>query len=192
MPSRLRALLHGHQRAYLAYRYVRVWLVRMRYGLRRVHWTSLVIRPRHVSRDLRTGAYCSIGHGAWIGPRVRVGNYVLIAPDVAIVGGDHVFDVPGTPISFTGRPAMPETLLEDDVWIGQRVLIKAGVRIGRGAIVAMGSVVTKDVPPYTVVGGVPACVIRRRFATSGEEEAHDRRLNQPVSPGRFCVPKHQD
>ena len=55
-------------------------------------------------------------------------------------------------------------IIENDVWIGNNVLIKGGVTIGNGAIIAMGSVVTKDVPPYAIVGGVPAKIIRYRFS----------------------------
>lgn len=57
-------------------------------------------------------------------------------------------------------------IIGNDVWIGSKVLIKGGVRIGDGAIVAMGSIVTKDVPPYAIVGGVPAKVIRYRYSES--------------------------
>jgi len=182
----LRKWLHSHLRLYLVYRQARARLVKWRYGFRGVHPTSLIVKPAMVSRDLQTGAYCSISHGAWIAPKVRLGNYVLLGPEVAIVGGDHVFDVVGTPITFTGRPKMPETVIEDDAWVGQRALIKAGVRIGRGSIVAMGSVVTKSVEPYVVVGGVPAQVLRRRFRSKEEEAAHDRMLSEPPRLGRFC------
>jgi acetyltransferase-like isoleucine patch superfamily enzyme len=120
---------------------------------------------------------------------VALGNYVIFGPEVAIVGGDHVYDEAGTPICFTGRPPMPKTVIEDDVWVGQRSVIKAGVRIGRGAVVAMGSVVTKDVEPYTIVGGVPAKLIKRRFRSPEEESEHDRMLAQPCVPREYCKPK---
>ena len=56
-----------------------------------------------------------------------------------------------------------DIIVEDDVWIGTRVTILSGVRIGRGAVISAGSLVVKDVPPYTIVGGVPAKVLKRRF-----------------------------
>lgn len=187
----LRKWLNENQKMYLLYRRVRVLCIRLRYGLWGVHPTSLVIQPRFVSCDLQTGAYCSISHGAWIAPKVRLGNYVLLGPEVAIIGGDHVFNLPGTPITFSGRPAMPATVIEDDAWIGQRAIVKAGVRIGRGAIVAMGSVVTRDFEPFTIVAGVPARFLRRRFRSQGEEEIHDRMLAEPARPGQFCGPKQR-
>ena len=68
------------------------------------------------------------------------------------------------------------TVIEDDVWIGHGVTIMAGVCIGRGAIVAAGAVVTKDVPRYTLVGGVPAKLIRERFDEAQQRE-HDAALD---------------
>ena len=56
-----------------------------------------------------------------------------------------------------------KTIIEHDCWIGQRVMIKAGIRIGIGSIIGAGSLITKDVEPYTIVGGVPGKVIRKRF-----------------------------
>ena len=57
-----------------------------------------------------------------------------------------------------------DIVVADDVWIGNRAMIMSGVHIGQGAVIAAGAVVTKDVPPYAVVGGVPACVIKYRFS----------------------------
>ena len=61
-------------------------------------------------------------------------------------------------------PKLKKTIIGNDVWIGQRVVVKSGCRIGDGAVVGAGAVVTKDVPPYAIVGGVPAKVIRMRFS----------------------------
>ena len=69
------------------------------------------------------------------------------------------------------------TVIGSDVWIGHGAVILGGVRVGDGAIVAAGAVVTGDVPPMTVVGGNPARVIRRRFSTPEEEERHRNYLD---------------
>lgn len=161
--------------------YVCVW-----HRLRRIHSTCRVVFPNTISKDFVLGPYSLVNRGAYICGRVQAGKYVMFAPDVTIAGADHVFDQPGMPMYFAGRPELPETLIGDDVWIGARVCILAGVKIERGAIVAMGSVVTKDVPAYSIVGGVPAKVIRRRF-TAEEAQLHDRMLSQPASRlGKFC------
>ena len=78
-------------------------------------------------------------------------------------------------------------MLEDDVWIGARVTMMQGVTIGRGAIIGAGSVVTKDVAPYTIVGGVPAREIRKRF-TNEDIVIHDNYLATQPREGDYCMP----
>lgn len=189
MILRIRKLVHRYDKIYLALRILRSALVRWRYRLRDVHYTSLIVSPERISPDLKMDAYCSLNKGAKIGPRVKIGKYVIFGPNVSIVGGDHSYDQPGVPITFTGRPSMPKTIIEDDVWVGQNVLIKAGVKIGRGAIIAMGSVVTKDIEPYSIVGGVPAVLIRKRFIDSEDEVKHDVMLLKSAEALRFCEPR---
>ena len=75
--------------------------------------------------------------------------------------------------------------IEDDVWIGARVIIIHGVSIGRGSIIAAGSVVTKDVAPYSIVGGVPARLIKMRF-NKKEQLIHDVFLKKTPLKGNFC------
>jgi len=103
--------------------------------------------------------------------KLTVGNFVSIAEDVLfILGGNHNINTFSTypfKVMLLGaeREAWSKgpTVVEDDVWIGARATILSGVRIGRGAIVGAGSVVAKDVPPYAIVVGNPARVIRYRF-----------------------------
>jgi acetyltransferase-like isoleucine patch superfamily enzyme len=159
---------------------------RQKYGLRNVHKTSYIAEGGKVSKDLVAGEYGYIGPECIIGPKVQLGPYVMIGPRVSIIGGDHVYDQPGTPIIFSGRPILEPTVIEADVWIGCGAILVAGVRIGRGAIIAAGSVVTKDIPPYEVHGGVPARKIKDRFADSAARETHDQMLNQPAAAGEFC------
>ena len=79
-------------------------------------------------------------------------------------------------------------MIELDAWVGCGSVVMAGVRIGRGAIVAAGAVVTKDVAPYEIVGGVPARKISNRFATAAARETHDRMLAQTPERRTFCAP----
>ncbi|MCX6050768.1 MAG: acyltransferase [Chloroflexi bacterium] len=91
---------------------------------------------------------------------ITIGNRVYTAPLVQMLAVNHVYSDPTRPIIDQGITAEGITI-EDDVWIGAGAVITDGVRIGQGAVVAAGAVVTKDVPPYTVVGGVPARVIKK-------------------------------
>jgi acetyltransferase-like isoleucine patch superfamily enzyme len=78
---------------------------------------------------------------------------------VQILAVNHVFDDPARPFVEQGITA-EGIAIEDDVWIGAGAIVTDGVRIGQGAVVAAGAVVTEDVPPHTVVAGVPARVVR--------------------------------
>ena len=117
---------------------------------------------------LSVGDYVFLGSYAWIIYPLVVGDLTLIATHFAIAGNDHGIDEAGTPLRIA-KPKIPfmelTTVIGSDVWIGQNVTLIHGVKIGRGAVVAAGSVVTKDVAPYSVVGGVPAKEIRKRFSS---------------------------
>jgi acetyltransferase-like isoleucine patch superfamily enzyme len=116
---------------------------------------------------LWVGDFVFLGSYAWIIYPLVVGDLTLIATHFAIAGNDHGINECGTPLRIA-KPKIPfmemTTVIGSDVWIGQNVTLIHGVKIGRGAIVAAGSVVTKDVEPYSVVGGVPAREIRKRFS----------------------------
>lgn len=90
---------------------------------------------------------------------IRVGDRVYFAPLVQVLAVNHVFLDPTVPFIHQGITA-EGVVIEDDVWIGAGAVITDGVTIGRGAVVAAGAVVTLDVPPHTVVGGVPATVLK--------------------------------
>nr|WP_142784468.1 acyltransferase [Changchengzhania lutea] len=109
----------------------------------------------------------SIGNNTQISERSRlrnvsIGNDVLIAPEVYVLHSGHVYDKIDLPIIEQGETFYPKTNIEDNVWIGARTIILPGRRIGKGAIVAAGSVVVKDVEPYSIVGGNPAVLIKFR------------------------------
>ena len=109
----------------------------------------------------------SIGDNVQINEKCRlrnvsIGNDVMIAPEVYILHSGHIFSSKEITMRFQGEKFYYLTIIEDDVWIGSRAIINAGKKIGKGAIVAAGSVVTKDVEPYTIVGGNPAKFIKFR------------------------------
>ena len=104
------------------------------------------------------------------GERVEIGNYVSIGPHVTfLAGGEHRLDCATTyPFRAYGAGEVEAVsrgpiVVKDDAWIGLGAKILSGVTIGQGAVVAAGAVVVRDVPPYAVVGGVPAKLIRWRF-----------------------------
>lgn len=90
---------------------------------------------------------------------ISIGDRVYTSPLVQIVAVDHVFDDPTRPFIEQGITAQG-IVIEDDVWIGAGAIITDGVRVGKGSVIAAGAVVTKDVPPHTVVGGIPARPIK--------------------------------
>lgn len=155
-------------------------------GLKHVHPTFYAGAGAKIAKDLVAGPYSFVNIHSEIGARVTMGKYVMVAPEVWIVGNDHRFDVPGMPIIFSGRPELKKTQLEDDVWVGNGAMILAGVRIGRGAIVAARAVVTKDVPAYEIWGGVPAKKIGERFSDPADRAKHDAMLAQPAFEGTYC------
>ena len=112
------------------------------------------------------------------GGRIIVGNDVLVAPNVVMRSSDHGTSALDKPIKEQGHTG-GEIVIEDDVWLGSNVSVVEGVRVGRGAVVAAGAVVTRDVLPYTIVGGVPARLIKRRGET-GDGASHE-------SSGAGCV-----
>lgn len=131
-------------------------------------------------RDL-PHAFIRIGRNSLIGELnvlrgqggITIGDRVYTAPLVQMLAVNHVYDDPTRPMVEQGITA-EGIVIEDDVWIGGGAIITDGVRVGRGAVVAAGAVVTKDVEPYTVVGGVPARLLRRVDAATAAQEAASR------------------
>ncbi len=130
-----------------------------------------------IGDDCYVGKYCTIEVDGVIG------NGVLIANNVGLVGrNDHDIYEVGKLIRLARwvgdpdfHPEKGSLEVKDDVWIGFGAVVLSGITIGRGAVVAAGSVVTKDVPPYAIVAGNPAHQIAERFDAATSEE-HERRI----------------
>jgi virginiamycin A acetyltransferase len=108
---------------------------------------------------------------------VRVGRYTSIASGVRVVNENHpMVGISTHPLFYLGTSHRHELLIGSDVWIGFNAIILPGCRsIGDGAVVGAGSVVTKDIPPYAVVAGVPAKVLRYRFEPDVAALLHESR-----------------
>ncbi len=151
-----------------------------KYGLKFVDETFIASPRCRISKDLRAAEYSYVGPGSTVYPKVSIGKYSMVANDVHILGGDHYFGRVDAPIIFSGRAELKPTVIGDDVWIGAYSIIMCGVTIGNGAIIAAGSVISKDVAPYTIVGGVNK-VIKKRFESQEDIELHEQMLSLPYS-----------
>ena len=110
-----------------------------------------------IGNNSNIGPYCYIGCSGYI----EIGDNVMMSPRVSIYAENHVFD--RTDITMKAQGVNRQFVkIEDDCWIDANSIILAGVTIGKGSVIAAGSVVTKDVPPYSLVAGVPAVVIKQR------------------------------
>lgn len=118
--------------------------------------------------------------------KIYIGDKTFTGPNVTIMTGDHPFDIKGAymadnmknKLSAAGHDITPydaDVRIDEDVWIGCNVTILKGVHIGRGSIIAAGSVVTKSFPPYSIVGGVTSKLLKYRW-TIDEIIEHEKKL----------------
>ncbi len=110
------------------------------------------------------GDYCNIGANCRLGTttKIKFGKHVLLAANCYIGGIKHCFDRTDLPIMRQGYESKGGVVIEDDVWLGAGVMVLDGVTIGSGCVVAAGSIVTKDLPPYSIAMGAPAKVVKSR------------------------------
>ena len=169
----------------------RMWAPVWKRGMRHCG-KGVYLRP--MSSDIKGLRNLSVGDGTSI-PKgstfycteapLTIGRKVVFGPRPTIITGDHRIDIVGKHIiDVTVEEKLPENdlpvVIEDGVWIGANVTILKGVTIGRGSVVAAGAVVTKSCAPYSIIGGVPAKLIKMRF-TEEEIEEHERILNKNLN-----------
>jgi acetyltransferase-like isoleucine patch superfamily enzyme len=164
--------------------------------LKNIKWRNFTIGKNfHAAR----GVFLWAKHGINIGDNFYIGKYstiecdadigsnVLIANHVFLIGRyDHHYQQIGIPIrlasqirdkDYVWKGLDQKIIIEDDVWIGLGTIVLSGVKIGIGSIIGAGSVVTKDVPPFSIYAGVPAKKIGNRFDCEGDKEEHIRLLS---------------
>lgn len=128
-----------------------------------VHPSANIERRAEIATTgVTVGARSGIGvHSSVQGP-TRIGADVMMGPECRIYTVGHSFSDRNLSMREQGSTPARPVVIEDDVWIGARVMVMPGTTIGQGSVVAAGSVVTRDVEPYSVVAGVPARLVRRR------------------------------
>lgn len=112
--------------------------------------------------DLSLGDNSGVGVNSLISSCVTIGNDVMMGPECMIFTSNHGVSDINTPMWKQKSTEPKPVVIEDDVWIGARVIILPGVHVGKGSVIGAGSVVTKDVAPYSIVGGNPAKLIKMR------------------------------
>lgn len=121
------------------------------------------------------GKNVGIGKNLTVETDVIIGDDVLVSSNVSFIGNDHRFDDPHTTVYFQGRYPEQAVVLAGDNLIGFGAVLYGGVTVGRGTIVGASSVVTRDLPEYTVCAGVPARVLRQRFPSEGSSSGGQQR-----------------
>lgn len=169
-----------------AYLWDKLWAPVWKRGMKHCG-KGVYLRP--MSSDIKGLEKLSVGDGTSI-PKgstiycteapLTIGRKVIFGPRPTIITGDHRIDIVGKYIiDVTVDEKLPENdvpvVIEDDVWCGANVTILKGVTIGRGSVLAAGAVVTQSFPPYSIIGGVPAKMIKKRF-TEEQIREHEKLL----------------
>lgn len=113
-------------------------------------------------KDVHIGSGSNLSIGSWISNDTKIGCDVMVGPNLFIISSNHAFADRHVPMRLQGMEPSEPVVIKDDVWIGANVTILSGVTINSHSIVGAGSVVTKDIPEYSIVGGNPAKIIRSR------------------------------
>ena len=144
-------------------------------GMTRIHSTVHLNAPNKI---MTFGHHVQLGPHCHVSADIHFGNYVLCAAHVSFIGkNEHSYNYSGDTIWESPRGNDKPTIIGNDVWIGHGAIIIGGIKIGDGCVIAAGSVVTKDIPPFSIVGGNPAKVLKNRFESETEKENHRKFLS---------------
>jgi len=119
-----------------------------------------ITAPGHARIRIGAGCFLNIGVMVAATELVEIGDHCMLANGCFVSDGDHRFDDPDRPVPWQGFTSKGPTQLGDNVWCGAHVVVTGGVQIGERSVIGANSVVTKDIPPFSVAAGVPARVLR--------------------------------
>jgi len=114
------------------------------------------------ARNLEIGKHVRINENVFLQGSITIGDFVMIAPNVSIYTKTHRYGDINTPMVLSGESETKTVTIENDVWLGLNAVVLPGITVGKGSIIGANSVVTKNVEPYSIIGGVPAHLIRKR------------------------------
>lgn len=124
--------------------------------------TANIEKNAHFNPGVYIGNRSSLGVACDLDGPVYIGDDVMMGPEVVVYTRNHKHDITDIPMIEQGYEDYKPVIIDNDVWIGRRVIILPGVQIGKGSIIAAGAVVTKSIEPFSICGGVPAKVIGKR------------------------------
>jgi maltose O-acetyltransferase len=156
-----RHLPRSHVKYSFGSRAIRAFVLK---GLFKKFGEKVNIEPKVIFFNLsesEIGDYSGIGMYSYVGT-VKIGRDVMIGEELIAISRNHAHESTETPMRLQGFQTDRPITIENDVWIGSRVILLPGITVGKGSIIGAGSVVTKNVSPYTIVAGNPATVIRKR------------------------------
>lgn len=150
----------------------------------------------NVNERLGDKKHIVIGNNCYIGKRnffssgllIKISDYFMSGVECKFMGSDHLFDNPFLPYISTGTSTKKEIIIETNVWLGAGVIVIGNVIIGRGSIVGAGSLINKDIPPFSIVVGNP-CKIIKRYDFSLEEWV---KVDEYNSNSNLLIPKEEE
>ena len=163
-----RHLPRSHVRYAFGSRHIRAFILKR---LFKSFGKNVNVEPKVIFYNMsesEIGDNSGIGMGSYVGT-VKIGRDVMIGNDLIVIHQNHKFSDLTIPMREQGWEDPRPVVIEDDVWIGDRVILLPGVRICSGAVVGAGSVVTKDAPPFSILGGNPARVIGTRASAAPQK-----------------------
>lgn len=145
------------------FRKIRNWYICDILGIMKKHKQNYFEENIYIGdgTQLSIGEYCHINENVFI-QGATIGNHVMIAPNVSILNSTHKYYFNDIPMIMQGEERELNPIIENDVWIGRNAVIMPNIKIGRGSIIGAGAVVTKNVEPFSIMGGVPAKLIKKR------------------------------